>query len=1306
MEGTKRKWLETNPASRPPVTSTGPPMPSTICPEPVEFEDRLKSPPAKRTRRQTTLQPPTNPEKPTTQKQHVTTETPPSDREPGFVHRPFGIQRPKSAHPTPNRVMPSVATPTASLRKRAHPDDPGGRSKIVDRPGEPMREDQNKDKTKKKARTMGQSDDNRHSLSDVASNGSVSVASSATPNRTQARVQARLLLILGGRAAEVYAAAEARRPLISISPHAPGSGSAAPETLSTPSSPQRAVLTFSGRAAGSYAALQCMKKSSHIHTPARLPHGSVFGTPVTTSTPSPVPDHSVSHAKSGPRPGHLLLPLFSPAELREVQHILGRDSDYVPSWNILEFELKRLGREIPAEIINHEQPVETDQEDVLATPHPLERISSAPPPVADRHLTNNEPSATIHALELPQELLDPLFCQQAANEDSAAPIDTTDISAEDSEDQYSPHESDEDEASSSAEPAIPQYSAPGDCLLHLFSPEELEAIQRKHHRDDSYVPSWDSLESELKHLGRQIPADIPRPSDRPGHSLIPLFSTEELKRIRMKYFKWIPSWNILAYELRLIGRDIPAEIINGSESPQGMLDPLLRPQAANKKSSVPIDTSDSTAEDSGDQYPAHQDEVSRSAELETPHHLEPVIAVPTPVTGPTPHRARRGDLLLQLFSPEELAAIQRKLKQCKAFVPTWSYLQLELKRRQREIPAEILNASERPGHLLVPLFSREELERVRRRHRQSYKEDEIPGWVPLELELVRLGRAIPDAIRQKAEIEYPAALINTASSTAKDTADEDLAHETNEDEASAPKHLSTAEDVEDEELARETDEHEVSAASPAESAPPRRHRASLNFSGRATRSNTALDRITESQRPHQPSPLPAATNTPSPAAAPNPSSVLGGVDTSGEPLLLLFSPEELRAIQLKYHKGKQWVPTSRILERELARLGRAIPANMIEGSAPLEGLQVPSVRQQAGREVSAAPTNTTAIATEDFEEEDEASASAKPVSDESSRQRSASHISAPIGNVGKRELELFRTETTAETIYTPDLPQDLVDPFLCQQAVNEDSTAPIDTTAIAAKDSEYEVSACKLDWDEASPSAGPMSEEPPPQRSASPMFEFTPQTSVGSFTQTPPAVSTYAGPSSYQMSHDPIEFTAATPQELQSALSALIASSTFIPQMQECTITLDASFPLPDAPLSIRGTECWPTCIAAMKVFINAQWDPSPRRRSSPVSRLRRFVGDYLVSVIEEVDKYRYRYQDTASRRLDGRVAWQQYYICHYSSAAATLRRNRGRSKSSETQNCEGSVRIGSWRNGEVEVRWRHLAVHRTAAEIEMISLN
>jgi hypothetical protein len=156
MEGTKRKWLETNPASRPPVTSTGTPMPSTIRPEPVEFEDRLKSPPAKRTRRQTTLQPPTNPEKSTTQKQHVTTETPPSDREPGFIHRPFGIQRPKSAYPTPNRVMPSVEEtafdtihvhprPTVSLRKRAHPDDPGGRSKFDDRPGEPIRAEQNKE---------------------------------------------------------------------------------------------------------------------------------------------------------------------------------------------------------------------------------------------------------------------------------------------------------------------------------------------------------------------------------------------------------------------------------------------------------------------------------------------------------------------------------------------------------------------------------------------------------------------------------------------------------------------------------------------------------------------------------------------------------------------------------------------------------------------------------------------------------------------------------------------------------------------------------------------------------------------------------------------------------------------------------------------------------------------------------------------------------------------------------------------------------------------------------------------------------
>jgi hypothetical protein len=916
LHGTKRKWPETS-IVRPEVSSTTTLPSSTIRPVPSESEDAFESPPAKRTRRQLMLQRSTDPENPTTPKSHVTTDTPPPGRDSGTVHRPFGIQRPKSAYATPTRVVPSPeqtrvdtihtysgpATPDnhrkvseyisnrkpkanreqgvktrASRRNHPHANDPGGYSEIEEHLSEVNRKEQT-DKTQKKARTINRLGEHRDSLSDLASNShnywehrSVSVSSSATPKSTQARVQARLLLIFKGRAAEAYAAATAGRPLVTISPQVGVAGSAAADTLSTPSSTQRAFLTFSGRAAGAYAALQCMKKSSHTHSPSHLPSSSVFGAdapPVTASKPCSVADHTVSRAKSGSRPGHLLLPLFSAEELTKLRCILGRGSDYIPSWDSLELVLKSLGREIPAEIIDREWPVDADQGEVLATPHHFESISAAPSPVVDRHLFNNEPPAMR-----------------------------------------------------------------GECLPYPSGPKDLETSWQGHGGHSYHAPT--------SNFGKSEP--------------VPL------------------------------RKETTGEPIRIPERLQNLLGPSFYQQAVNKDPVSPINTSGMVAEHVEDQHLAHQDEdpargdvVSESAELATARHLKLTPAALFPLTG-TPSK----ELVLQFVSPEEL-----------------------------------------------------------------------------------------------------------------------------------------------------------------------------------------------------------------------------------------------RAIQLKHRRGKQWVPSWKTLRKSLTRLGGAIPTEIINGS------ERPENRQPAENEHSVVPTNT---------------------------------------------------------------------------------------TDISVKDSEDHDLACEIDLDDAAPNADPVSVEPTPQRTASRILDFTTQPSIHCFTQTPPAVSCAVPlmrPSSYHMppgaidltANDTPNFTAATPQQLQSSLRDLIGSNTFIPQMQECTIALDASFPLPGAPpyWATIGTGNWPTSIAAMQVFIAAKWDPAPMGKISPAGFLRRFFSDYLVSVIEQVDQYRYEYQYPAmTKRRDGSVAWEQYYVCRYSSAANFY---KGTPRS-ETHNCEGFVRIGPGKDGDIQVRWKHLAVHRTAAEIEMTSAN
>lgn len=376
-----------------------------------------------------------------------------------------------------------------------------------------------------------------------------------------------------------------------------------------------------------------------------------------------------------------------------------------------------------------------------------------------------------------------------------------------------------------------------------------------------------------------------------------------------------------------------------------------------------------------------------------------------------------------------------------------------------------------------------------------------------------------------------------------------------------------------------------------------------------------------------------------------------------ELLLPLFSANELKAIRKRHRRSISWTPAWITMERELEKLGRCIP-EVIMSYARLCGPWTPpgSSNQQP---VAAVPPKVVAPLLS-FQQH-------PPVASMSSIQESRFE-----GFPGDDDTE-DEPEVSAEPTPNRLAPARTL-PTVAPSRPNPPSSGHPRLPAVTATRPNPPSATSPRERPRYMPPVNPDLADIIPLHQ--PTVMMRPRISRDPDTKT---------------------FTVQTPEELQDSLRDLISrNDAFIPSKQSCTIILSPTYPLPPAPRSWTGGE-WPKNILEMNKFIALNFNPEEHAAQSDTAALQRCVSNHVLGLVSEVDGYEYQLKKTAHQHHGG---WKREFVCRLGKSG----RPAGRVLNEKLlelkkHDCGGVVKFGLvTKDGNVEVHWKHLAVHRSAA--------
>ncbi|KAF8544594.1 hypothetical protein BDD12DRAFT_814860 [Trichophaea hybrida] len=111
-----------------------------------------------------------------------------------------------------------------------------------------------------------------------------------------------------------------------------------------------------------------------------------------------------------------------------------------------------------------------------------------------------------------------------------------------------------------------------------------------------------------------------------------------------------------------------------------------------------------------------------------------------------------------------------------------------------------------------------------------------------------------------------------------------------------------------------------------------------------------------------------------------------------------------------------------------------------------------------------------------------------------------------------------------------------------------------------------------------------------------------------------------------------------------------------------------------------------------MNTFITTNFDPSASIAHPDVTILQRHVTNHILNLIQEIDGYEY----ALKLSQQSHDAWKREFVCK-------LGKSGTRKGESIRYDCGGVVKVGCVKEeGNVEIEWRHHAVHRSAEEEKM----